>query len=305
MKRWLIQHREALRLVLGRMWCTPMATLMMLGVIGVTLSLPALLYVAVESLSRFSGSLENEPQISLFLALDTKQEDVKQLDKRLREQTGVKDFRFVSRDKAWQELRQNAGLDELAGGLERNPLPDAFIVRAKNTAPDEVELLQKELAQWPHVEHVQLDAAWIKRLYALLELGRKVVMALATLLGFALLAVVGNTIRLQILTQREEIEVSMLIGATDRFIRRPFLYAGLLHGLGGGMVAWVMLYGVLYLFNSSVEEFARLYASDFSMHMLDMRTSLVTIAGAAALGWLGAYLAVSRYLTRVEIIGNG
>jgi len=299
-KRWLIQHREALKLVLGRMWRTPMATLIMLGVMGVTLSLPAILYVAVESFSRFSGSLESEPQISMFLALDTKPEDVKQLDKRLREQAGVKDFRFVSRDKAWQELRQNAGLDELAGGLERNPLPDAFIIRAKSTIPAEVELLRKELVQWPHVEHVQLDAAWIKRLYALLELGRKVVAALAVLLGFALLAVVGNTIRLQILTQREEIEVSMLIGATDRFIRRPFLYAGALHGLGGGMAAWAMLYVVLYLFNGSVEEFARLYASDFSLHMLNLRASLVMIGGAAALGWLGAYLAVSRYFARID-----
>ena len=300
MKHWFIQHKESLRLVLSRMWRTPMATLMMLGVMGVTLCLPAILYVVVESFSRFSGSLESEPQISLFLALDIKPEDVKQFHRRLREHAGVKEFRFVSRDKAWQDLRQNAGLDEFAGGLERNPLPDAFIIRAKNTAPVEVEQLQKELAQWEHVEHVQIDAAWIKRLYALLDLGRKVVMVLAALLGFALLAVVGNTIRLQILTQREEIEVSMLIGATDRFIRRPFLYAGMLYGVGGGVAAWIMLYGVLFLFNSSVEEFARLYASDFRLHMLNMQASLVMVVGAAALGWLGSYLAVNRHFARNE-----
>jgi len=299
-KHWLIQHREAFKLIIGRMRHTPLATLMMLGVMGAMLSLPAILYVSVDNLSRFSGGLESEPQITLFLDRDTKPDEVRQLDQRLRAHAAVKEYRFVGRENAWQELQKSSGLGDVTAGLERNPLPDAFIVRTSSADPAAMEQLQKELAQWPHIEHAQLDAAWIKRLYALLELGKKAVLVLAGLLGFALVAVIGNTIRLQILTQREEIEVSKLIGATDRFIRRPFLYAGTLHGLGGGVAAWLMLAGVLYLFNRSVADLAQLYASDFLLHMLGLRESLVLIAGAAALGWTGAYLAVSRYLSAIE-----
>jgi cell division transport system permease protein len=300
LKQWLVQHAEAFRLIIGRIWRAPLAMLMMLGVIGATLSLPAILYVAVDNLSSLSVRLESEPQISLFLSMDIKPDQLKQIDQRLRRHAEIREFRFIGREKAWQELQQTAGLAEVAGGLEQNPLPDAYIVRARSPAPADVERLQQELAQWEHIDHVQLDAAWIKRLYALLELGRKAVMVLGGLLGFALVAVIGNTIRLQILTQREEIEVSKLIGATDRFIRRPFLYAGALTGMGGGIAAWLILYGVVYLFNRSVEDLGRLYASDFHMGMLGVQESLVLISGAVVLGWIGAYVAVSRYLSAIE-----
>lgn len=300
MKHWLIHHREAFRMIIGRMWQAPLATLMMLGVIGVMLSLPAILYVSVDNLGRFSGSLGSEPQLTLFLARDAKAEDIQKIDKMLHEHVAVRQFRFVSREAAWDELRKSAGLGDLSGGLERNPLPDAYVVQIGDNDPALMEQLQQEFSKWPRVEHAQLDAAWIKRLYTLLGLGKKAVLVLAGLLGFALVAVVGNTIRLQILTQREEIEVSKLIGATNRFIRRPFLYAGALQGLGGGVVAWLVLLGAVGLFNHSVDELARLYASDFYLHLLGWRESLVLVLGAATLGWLGAFLAVNRYLSSIE-----
>lgn len=300
MKQWLVLHVEAFRLIAGRIWRAPLSTMMMLGVIGATLSLPAILYVAVDNLSSLSVKLESEPQISLFLSMDIQPDELKQLDQRLRKHAEIIEFRFISREQAWQELQQTAGLSEVSGGLERNPLPDAYIVRARSSAPADVERLQQELTQWEHIDHVQLDAAWVKRLYAFLELGRKAIMVLGGLLGFALVAVIGNIIRLQILTQREEIEVSKLIGATDRFIRRPFLYAGALTGMGGGIAAWLILYGVVYLFNRSVVDLGRLYASDFHMRMLGTQESLALICGAIILGWIGAHIAVSRYLSAIE-----
>lgn len=297
---WLSQHRQALQLVLGRMWRNRLATLMMLGVMGVTLSLPALLGTVIDNLDRFSGNLRLEPQITLFLKPDATPGTIESLQQALRRHPGIASFRFVSRDQAWQSLQQRAGLGDVAAGLEKNPLPDAFIVLSGEPAPGPVDALQQELRQWPGVELAQVDADWVKRLYTLVELGRKIVLVLFGLLGFALMAVIGNTIRLQILTQRDEIEVSKLIGATDRFIRRPFLYAGAIYGLGGGVAAWLILYGVLWLFNLSVEEVAALYASDFNLQPQSAEHTLLLLAGAVTLGWLGAFLAVSRSLAEMD-----
>ncbi|MBU3735407.1 MAG: ABC transporter permease [Methylobacterium sp.] len=300
MSLWLSQHRQALQLVLARMWRNRLATLMMLGVMGVTLSLPALLGTVIDNLDRFTGNLRLEPQITLFLKSDATPGTVESLQQALRRHPGIVSFRFVSRDQAWQSLQQRAGLGDVAAGLEKNPLPDAFIVLSREPAPGPVDALQQELRQWPGVEHAQVDAEWVKRLYTLVELGRKIVLVLFGLLGFALMAVIGNTIRLQILTQRDEIEVSKLIGATDRFIRRPFLYAGAIYGLGGGFAAWLILCLVLWVFNLSVQEIATLYASDFSLQPQSAGHTLWLLGGAVTLGWLGAFLAVGRSLAEID-----
>lgn len=300
MKEWINAHRQALMQVLKKLRAAPLANLVMAGVIGATLSLPAGLYMLIDNLSAAANGIETEPQLTLFLALDAPAETVKDLDRRLRAHPDVSEFHFLGRDAAWQALQEKSGLTDALGDLEKNPLPDAFVIHARNADPATIEAMQREFSGWPHVEHAQLDAAWVKRLYALLQLGNKVVLILAGLLGFALVAIIGNTIRMQILTQREEIEVSKLIGATDRFIRRPFLYAGTLHGLVGGITAWGILYAALYAFNLSVDDLARLYASDFRLRPLGLEASLLLVSCSALLGWLGSYWAVSRYLSRLE-----
>lgn len=299
MKSWLHAHRQALIQVLKKLRAAPLAHLVMAGVIGAALSLPAGLYMLIANVGSLASGVETDPQLTLFIALDAPVDTVKELDKKLRVHPAVRDFHFISRDTAWHDLQEKNGMQDTLGSLGKNPLPDAFVIHAKSNEPAAIEALQKEVSNWPHVEHAQLDAAWVKRLYALLQLGEKAVLILAGLLGFALIAIVGNTIRLQILTQREEIEVSKLIGATDRFIRRPFLYAGTLQGLAGGITAWLILYAALYVFNLSVEDLARLYASDFRLHLLAPQPSLVLIGCSALLGWAGSYWAVSRYLSRL------
>lgn len=300
MNAWLNAHQQAFLLVLKKLRAAPLANLIMIAVIGVTLSLPAGLYLVIDNLRTVAGAIETEPQLTLFLASDSSAADIKDIEQRLAAQPAVHDFQFLGREAAWRALQEKNGLNDTLAGLQKNPLPDAFIVHAKSTDPAAVEILQQEFANWPHIEHTQLDAAWVKRLYAVLQLGNKAVLILSGLLGFALFAIIGNTIRLQILTQREEIEVSKLIGATDRFIRRPFLYAGTLHGLLGGVMAWLILWAALYIFNLSVSDLARLYASNFELKPLALDASLALICGSALLGWLGSWSAVGRYLSRLE-----
>jgi cell division transport system permease protein len=300
MSNWLTQHRLTCAQVLARMWRAPVAMLTMASVIGVTLCLPALLYVAIDNLQRFAGNVGNSPQISLFLALDAKDETIKDIGQRLKNHEGIDTHRFVARDAAWQDLQKNSGLGELAGGLEQNPLPDAYIVQPKDNDPAAVERLQQEMQQWPDVELAQLDAAWAKRLHTLIELGNRIVLVVAGLLGFALLVITGNSIRLQILTQREEIALSRLIGATDRFIRRPFLYAGTFYGLGGGIAAFLILDATVWLFNLSVAELAQQYGSDFRLILPAADLALALVGGSALLGWVGSNWAVSRSLAELE-----
>jgi len=300
MKQWLNQHQQALQIVLTRMRHHMLATLLMFCVMGVTLCLPSILYVIVDNLNRLAGDIKDEPQISLFLKQDIKADITNDIEQKLRAHPAIKTYRFVSKESAWQDLQANSTDAEIARNLEKNPLPDAYFVTPKNIEPMAIEALQQEMQQWPGVEIAQADANWLKRLYSVLELGKKAILALVILLGFALVAIIGNTIRLQILTQREEIEVSRLIGATDRFIRRPFLYAGAIYGLGGGLVATLFLASVISLFNSSVTEIAASYGSHFYLALPDLATSLMMIVSALSLGWIGSYIAVGRALSKLN-----
>jgi cell division transport system permease protein len=300
MNQWLNQHTQPAQMVLGRMRQNLLATLLMCCVMGVTLSLPAILFTIVDNVDRFAGNVERKPQLSLFLKLEAPASTKDALSEQLKKHPDVANFEFVSKDVAWDQLQQNAGTADIASSLDKNPLPDAFFVTPKNISPKNIEKLQQEMQQWDGVELAQVDANWVKRLDTLLKLGKKAITVLVVLLGFALVAIIGNSIRLQILTQREEIEVSKLIGATNQFIRRPFLYAGTIYGLGGGLAAWLIVTVVIAFFNASVTELADLYASQFSLHMPSLGITLSMLLSAVALGWLGAFVAVNRSLATIE-----
>jgi len=300
MKVWLSQHRHALALTLRRLLGSPFATLFSVLVIGIALSLPAGLYVLLHNLGTASGNVSAAPQLSVFLALDTSRQDGLRMQGRLQRHASIRDVRFIPREQALQELKQNAGVGAVVESLPRNPLPDALVVTAKSDDPAALEGLRDELRQWPKIAHVQLDSAWAERLAALLKLGRQAVLILAVLLGIALVAITGNTIRLQILTQREEIEVAKLIGATDAFIRRPLLYFGALQGLLGGAAAWLVVSASLHLLNTGVAELAALYAADFKLNALSSGDSVRLLLLSTGLGWLGAYVSVARHLRLIE-----
>lgn len=300
MNQWLNQHIEPFQMVLGRMRQNLLGTVLMCCVMGVTLSLPAILFTIVDNLGQVAGTVENKPQLSLFLKLDASSVTKTAIADQLKKHPDIAKYEFVSKESAWEQLQQNANTADIGASLNKNPLPDAYFVTPKNIKPENVQRLQQEMQQWNGVELAQVDANWIKRLDTILKLGKKAIFVLIALLGFALVAIIGNTIRLQIMTQLEEIEVSKLIGATNQFIRRPFLYAGALYGLGGGLAAWLIVLAVVQLFNTSVTEIADLYASQFRLSMPSTSITLAILFSAIGLGWLGSFVAVNRSLAKIE-----
>jgi cell division transport system permease protein len=297
---WLLAHFDTLRESLVRLARQPFATGLNVIVIGIALSLPVGFYLGIDNLQMFSRQLSSDPQVSIFMAMDAGQADVSAVERRLRAHPEVGRVDFIAREQALAKLKRSAGLADVLADLERNPLPDAFVVTTRSNDPATLEALRDQAARWPKVEHVQLDAEWARRLDAALGVGRLLVTLLAALLALALVAVTFNTIRLQILTRRDEIEVSKLIGATNPFIRRPFLYLGALQGLAGGCAAWAIVTVAMIVLNVQLAELATLYGTAFKLQPLNATDSAVLLLFSAALGWLGAWLSVSRHLWQIE-----
>jgi cell division transport system permease protein len=293
MRTWLRQHRGALARALRKLAAQRAATLLNALVIGVALSLPAGGYALLANLQGVAQRFSFEPQLSVFLKPGAKRAE---LEARLRADERVAALRFVPRDEALAELRVAEGLADVVAALERNPLPDTFVVHAAGGSAQALEELARALQALPGVANVQVDSAWAERLAALARIGRLALAALAVLLATGLVAVTFNTIRLQILTQREEIEVSRLLGATDAFVRRPFFYQGVLQGLAGGVLALVILWAGLWVLNLGVRDLAQAYGSSFELAFMPVGDVLAVAAFAALLGWFGALLSVSKYL---------
>lgn len=293
---WLRHHRASFALTVSRLAQSPAATLLNVLVIGTALALPLAGYCVLTDVRGLAGSVSVEPQLSVFLVPGTSPRDVAAVEERIKGSPGVRGLRFVSRDSALADLKRDPAVAELAATLRDNPLPDAFVVGVADGDAAALQRLEREFRALPNVVHVQTDSAWVRRLDALLDLGRSVVLLLATLLGAALVAVTFNTIRLQIVTHAEEIEVSRLVGATDAYVRRPFLYLGSALGALGACAALAIVAVTLTVLNRHLAPVAALYATTFSLELPGWRTALATLAAAAALGWLGAYLSVGRHL---------
>ena len=287
MSAWLRQHAQAFAQGLRKL------SLLNALVIGVALSLPAAGYALLESLRPAGARLALEPRISLFLAPQAQRADAEALGTRLRADRRIDSVRFVPREQALKEMSEVQGLSEVIAALGRNPLPDAFVVTSRQD-------IAGELGKLPGVAHVQADAVWARRLAAAGAVAEVALGVLAALLGAALIAVTFNTIRLQILTQRDEIEVSKLLGATDAFIGRPFYYLGLLQGLVGGGLALAIVAAALALLNSEVRVLAESYGTNFRFAFLPVPDAVLVMLLAAGLGWLGARLSVGRHLRAIE-----
>lgn len=296
MRAWLRHHRQALLAALARLGRTSGA--LSIVVIGIALALPAGGYALLDGLSAVAQRSTLEAQISVFMKPEARREDAQPLGAALRRDARVREVRFVPREQALQELTSMEGLAELAAALERNPLPDAYVVTAKD--PATVETLARDLARLQSVGRVQADAVWAHRLALLARIAWLGVSLLAGLLALGLAAVTFNTIRLQILTRREEIEVSKLLGATDAFIRRPYYYLGALQGVVGGAFALAAVAAGIALLNREVAALARTYGSSFVIPYLSLTEGAALVACAGALGWLGAHLSVGRHLRDIE-----
>lgn len=296
MRTWATAHRRALSGALHRLAAAPLASLLNVAVIGIALALPMAFYVILDNARNLAREHTPQPELSLFLSADAGSTDIQVIELRLKKHAGLAGYRFVPKAQALEQLKSRAGLGDVAAGLQQNPLPDAFVVTARDSGSTSLEALRAEFAAWPKVAEAHVDSDWARRLDTLIALGRYAVLMLAGILAFALGAITFNTIRLQILTQREEIEVAKLIGATDGWIRRPFLYYATLAGAAGGITAWLLTAAGLWGLNSQIKSLAALYGLPLQLGHLGWGDSLYVLAIAAGLGWFGAWLSVRRHL---------
>lgn len=299
-RRLARQHARDLVDSLGRIWRAPVTSLLTASVIGITLVLPAALHLVFENLDALSYRWEGAVRASLFLAEDLDEAGGRRLAERIAARDGVAAADYISRAAALAEFRELSGLGPALDALEENPLPAVIVVHPANGDAEGIARLVDALAAEPGVARAQLDQDWLRRLYAMLDVAERGVTVLAVLLAFAVLFIVGNTIRLDIENRRAEIEVMKLVGAPDAFIRRPFLYGGFWYGLGGGLLAWLLLALCLIALAGPVRELAGLYGSDAELRGLGARGSLLLIGAGVALGWLGSAVTVSHRLRAIE-----
>lgn len=295
MKHWLRHQKHALTTALRRLFSQPVVTLLTALAMGVAISLPSALYLMLGNLNRLAGDLPAQPEISLFLAADVTPAQKSLIAARLK-QADIAHAQLVPKDQALAALASSQGLADITAGLSENPLPDAWIVRPQATTPEALARVAGELGKLPGVAESNLDSQWIERLQAALAIGRTAVWLLAGLFAIALMAISSNAIRARVLTRRDEIHVSRLIGATHRYIRRPFLYLGALQGLLGGLAAGGVLALAGSLLQAPVAHLSRLYGASFQLLPPTSPEIAIVLAITTAAGWLGAWLAVTRTL---------
>lgn len=299
---WLRHHRAVGADALARLLRTPFATAMTWLVIGIACSLPAALVVSIQNLERLSDAWRSGATVSVYLKDEISEAGAQQLAASWRRLPEVARVDYVSKEQALDEFRQMSGYKDVLASLSRNPLPSLLVVtpRLEGLTPERGEALRDKLARAPGVEQAELDLAWLERLHALLALGQHAAVGLALLLGLGVLMAIGNTVRLAIEGRRDEIQVVRLVGGTDAFVRRPFLYTGVWFGLGGGLVAVGALALSAWWLAGPVARLAALYGSDFRLQGLSAADALLLVLVAAELGWLGAWLAVGRHLAALD-----
>jgi cell division transport system permease protein len=300
MPRYFGLHRDNLVDAVRRLRRQPFATLLTVLVIAIALALPAGLRVLVSNLGGLSAGWQSAADFTVYFKLEVPTDRARALAREIASRPDVGSVQFVDRGTALEDFRTHSGFGSALDALEGNPLPDALVVRPASGAASDIEGIAAAIRKLPETDLVQLDTQWVARLRALLALATRIVYLATVLLGLAVAIVVGNTIRLEIQNRSAEIEVTKLVGGTDGFIRRPFLYLGLCYGLAGAVVAYLLIWGALAILGPPVSHLAALYDSRFTLIGLSWREAGVLLAGGALLGWLGAGLATARHLRAIE-----
>lgn len=299
--RFVQGHAREVKFTLSRFYGNLSGALLTCFVIGITLALPASLHTIVRNIDAVSYSWENTLQASLFLKDSTTPAQAQALIAKLKSRPGVADAIYINREQSLAEFKALSGFGAALDLLESNPLPAVItITPAKDVKRPVIDALVVELGQLPEVEVAKLDRQWLDRLFAVLALIQRLVLLIAGVLGLAVVVIVGNTIRLDIEAKRAEIVVMKLIGATDGFIRRPFLYTGLWYGLVGGAIAWLLVFAAVSALSQPARDLAGLYGSDYHLQGLAPDATLVMFAAGIVLGWIGAWWTVSRHLRGIE-----
>ena len=299
---WLTRHAQSALFAAGRLARAPLATAFTVLVIAIALTLPTALGLAIVSVRGATGDFANAVDVAVYFKQNVPLEKAGQLAASLRQRSGIASVELVSSADALKSFRERSGFGAALDTLGENPLPHALDVRPSGEAstPEHMDSLQKYIAAWPEVELVQVDSEWVRRLNAILDLLRGLVTGTAVLLGAGVLAIIGNTIRLEIYNRRAEIEVTKLVGGSNAFVRRPFLYTGLYYGIGGGLLATLLVLLGLTLLNGPVGRLATSYGSTFRLLVPGLADVASLLASGGILGLAGAWLAAARHLARIE-----
>jgi cell division transport system permease protein len=296
------RHAQVLIGSLGRIVHQPVAALMTMGVIAVALALPLFLSLLLQNARSATGNWNEAYDLSVYMDKKGGAARVQALAKQLRQRGDVAAVRIITAEQALAEFRSDSGFGTALDALEDNPLPDTLVVTPTLPAstPQGTEALKVAIAAMADVQTVQIDTDWVKRLHAMLDLLRRVVLLTGGLLGIGIVLIVSNTIRLDILNRRAEIEVMKLVGASDGFTRRPFLYTGIWYGLGGGLLALMLVAVASTVLVRPVAHLAFLYGSAFSLEGLKTVTGLAVLGLAVGLSWIGSWLAATRHIRSIE-----
>lgn len=294
MKNWLNQHTLAIQLVLQRMKTHWLNTLTICMVIGITVTLPGLLFVGLDNLQDISRSIKQDAQMSAFLKPSLNGNVIQRLINDVQELPQVKEVRYVPKEEAIKQLGEQFLQKDLLADLPQNPLPDALFITLTDTQPSTAKPVQDALQTREEVEELVVDSVWMERLNSMLVLGKRIALIFASLLGIAMITVISNTVRMQVLTHEAEIEVSRLIGATHSFIRRPFLYMGSIYGLAGGLIAVGLLFAIVLNLKQPVQLLANNYQSNFQLVFHLVSIGGLILLASTLIGWIAAFIALTQ-----------
>lgn len=296
------RHAQALVGSLGRLARNPFSTGLTILVIALALALPTALRLLVLNAQAATGGFATAIDLSVYLKTGVPLVKAQQLEHSARERADVARVELIPADKAMEEFRNYSGFGSALDALKENPLPHVLHVqpRAGAQSAAAVESLRRYFTAWPEVDLVQVDTEWVQRFNAILDVLRDLLAIAAVLLGGGVLAVIGNTIRLEILNRRAEIEVTKLVGGSNAFVRRPFLYTGMLYGLSGAVLAWAIVEIAVVVLGRPIATLAELYGSHFALQGPPPEDVGALLATGIVLGWLGAWISAARHLRRIE-----
>jgi len=298
---YLMHHLQTLVFSLGKIYQSPATTIMTVAVIGITLSLPAGFYLFLKNVDTMAGDLRSTTLITLYLKLDTDEKTARALRKEIGLMANVQETKFISRDEALESFRKSSGFGNSIDTLSKNPLPHT-IVAEPHAGLDTfaIKNLLNALDAIPEVDMAKLDTEWLERLYALLEIAKRSVNMITLLFACAVLLIIGNTIRLDIQNRYQEIIVTKLIGATNAFIRRPFLYSGVWYGLFGGLTAWLIVEIGFLAISAPLNRLRQLYQADLVFVTFSLQDFIILLSFSTLLGLAGSWIAVARHLNQIE-----
>lgn len=298
---YFLHHLQSLVFSLGKIYKAPTTTIMTVAVIGITLSLPSGFYLFLKNIEAMSGDLSSSTQITLYLDLKTSEKSARKLSKTLASKETIQETEFISRDSALKTFRQSSGFGKSIDTLSNNPLPHTIIVVPESDSDRfEIKNLLNSLQSIPEVKIAKLDTEWLERLFTILEIAKRAVGIITLLFAFAVLLIIGNTIRLDIQNRYQEIIVTKLIGATNAFIRRPFLYGGLWYGLFGGIISWLIVELGYLAISGPLGRLDLLYQAELDIVTFSFQDFIILITSSTLLGLTGSWIAVAKHLNQIE-----